>query len=180
MKKIVITCGLIAGLIVSALMLAAMTKVYDPKSYTGSMILGFASMLLAFSFIFVAIKNYRDKEAGGVVNFGKAFKIGAMIALIASTMYVGVWMIYYYNFAPNFWEQECTAAIARMKAEGATQAAMNAKIAEMKYYTEFYKNPLANAAMTYCEILPLGLLVSVVAALILKRKTAEGEAVSLG
>ena len=102
MKKIVWVSGLISGLIVSSLMAISIVRCYNGANYEGSMLIGYASMLAAFSLIFVGIKNYRDKYNNGIISFGKAFKIGLFIALIASTMYVITWLICYYFFIPDF------------------------------------------------------------------------------
>jgi hypothetical protein len=170
MKKNIIICGLIAGLIVTSWMVAAMAG-YKSDYFEGSMLLGYTTMLVAFSLILVGIKNYRDKYNGGTITFGKALKIGLSITLIASTIYVIVWMIDYYYFIPDFYEKYSAHMIAKMKAAGATQAELQKQMADMQSYGKMYKNPFFNAMITYCEILPVGLIVSLISALILKRKT---------
>ena len=100
MKKNVLVFGLIAGLVVSVFMGASMIYMNnnsDASHGTSSIVVGYLSMLIAFSLIFVAVKNYRDKQNGGVISFGKAFKMGLLISLIASTMYVIMWA-FVYNF----------------------------------------------------------------------------------
>ncbi|MFY7918836.1 MAG: DUF4199 domain-containing protein, partial [Chryseotalea sp.] len=124
---------------------------------------GYASMLAAFSLIFVALKNYRDKQNGGVISFGTAFKNGLLIALVTSTVYVVAWLIYFTYFSPDFIEKYAQATLSAMAKEGKSAA-------EMKEFAEMYKNPLINAAVTYTEILPVGIIVSLLAALILKKK----------
>ncbi len=108
MKKNIIIYGLIAGIIVSVLMLSTVNYISHCEGnvdYGTSMLIGYASMLIAFSLVFVGIRNYRDKYNGGVISFGKAFKIGSMIVLIASTIYVVAWMIDYFFFIPDFAEK---------------------------------------------------------------------------
>jgi len=173
MKRNIIICGLIAGLIVTALMMAAMAKIDSFNNYAGSMLVGYTSMLVAFSLIFVAIKNSRDKYGNGTITFGKAFRIGLVITLIASTMYVVVWMIDYYYFIPDFYQKYAAHQLREMKAAGATAAQLAAKAAEVQKYGDLYKNPFYNAMFTYLEILPVGLIVSVLAAVILKRKPTD-------
>ena len=177
MKRNIIICGLIAGLIVTAFMVAAMAKIYNLNNYEGSMLLGYTTMLVAFSLIFVAVKNYRDKYGNGVVSFGKAFRIGLMITLIASTMYVVVWLIDYFYFIPDFYEKYSARELLKLKAGGATPAQLKAELAQIQYYSKLYRNPFFNALITYTEILPVGLIVSVLAAVILKRKSAAGKVV---
>ncbi|MXV50196.1 DUF4199 family protein [Pedobacter sp. HMF7647] len=170
MKKIVIVFGLISGLIVSAMVIYSTTMCYLQGNFEGSMLLGYASMILAFSLIFVAVKNYRDKYNSGVISFGKAFRIGLYITLISSTVYVLVWMVDYYVFIPDFMERYTSHVLNEARAKGATSAELAAKTAELKQYSEMYKSPLGVMLMTYLEIFPVGLIVSVICALILKRK----------
>ena len=103
MKKNIIIYGLIAGIVVSILMLFSHQHV--KWIMTLSLFIGYASMLIAFSLVFVGIRNYRDKYNEGVISFGKAFKIGIMIVLIASTIYVIAWLIDYFFFIPDYLEK---------------------------------------------------------------------------
>jgi hypothetical protein len=170
MKKIVMVCGLIAGLIVSAMLVITLVIYKSSGDFEHGMIYGYASMLLAFSLIFVGIKNYRDKYNHGVINFGKAFKIGLFITLIASTIYVIVWLIDYYFFIPDYGEKYAAQMLEKLKASGASQMEVAKQTKEMASFSEMYKNPLFNALITYSEIIPVGLIVSLVSSLILKKK----------
>src|SRR5215210_9002230 len=108
MKKNIIIYGLIAGIVVSVLMLSSVNYLSHCEGnvdYGTSMLIGYASMLLAFSLVFVGIRNYRDKYNKGVISFGKAFKIGIMIVLIASTIYVIAWLVDFFFFIPDFLEK---------------------------------------------------------------------------
>ncbi|MEE1944120.1 DUF4199 domain-containing protein [Pedobacter sp. KR3-3] len=170
MKKNILVFGLLSGLIVSVAMSVSMVLCYNKNSYSGNMVLGYTMMLLAFVFVFVGIKNYRDKFNGGLISFGNAFKIGGLIALIASTMYVIAWLIVYYNFIPDFMEKYSAHVINQAKEAKVSQAELNKQIAQMNSFKEIYKSPLGIILMTYLEILPLGLIVALISSLILKRK----------
>jgi hypothetical protein len=170
MKKIVLVCGLIAGSIVSAMMIITMAIYTSTGNFENGMIYGYASMLLAFSLIFVGIKNYRDKYNSGIISFGKAFKIGLLITLIASTMYVVVWLINYYYFIPDFGEKYAAHMLEKLKASGASEIEMAKQTKEMASFSEMYKNPFFNALITYSEIIPVGLIVTFISSLILKKK----------
>src|SRR5689334_11942185 len=122
MKKNVIIFGLIAGVIVSAAMILSMAKCYQmPENYDNGMLIGYASMLIAFSFVFVGIKNQRDKYKGGVISFGQAFKTGLFITLIASTIYVITWIIDYYYFVPDFMDKYSVHMVNEVKASGKSE-----------------------------------------------------------
>jgi len=170
MKKLVFVYGIIAGLIVTAMMAFSTGYFCTKGDFEGGMIYGYASMILAFSMIFVGIRSFRNNHNEGIISFGKAFKIGLYISLISSTIYVVGWLINYYFFIPDFMDKYAAAMIAKAKASGMDAAELAKQTAQMAQMKEWYKNPLFIILMTYVEILPVALLISLIAALILKRK----------
>jgi uncharacterized protein DUF4199 len=176
MKKIVIVCGLISGGIVSALMGISIFIVDEHRDYNTSMVIGYATMVLAFSLIFAGIKIFRDKYNGGVVSFGKAFLAGLYISLIASTIYVATWALEYKYVFPDFMEKYSAHMIKEVKASGAGEAQVAEKLKQMNAYSDMYKNPMFFTLMTYAEILPVGIIISLISALILKRKNKMAQA----
>ncbi len=174
MRKNIIIYGLIAGIVVSTLMLISVNSINHSNGnfdYNRSLVIGYASMLIAFSLVFVGIRNYRDKYNGGFISFGKAFKIGILIVLMASTIYVIAWLIDSYFFLPDFAEKYSAHTLDKLKASGASQTEIDKQTKEMASFVRMYKNPFFNAMMTYIEILPVGLIVTLISSLILKRKT---------
>ena len=170
-------CGLISGAIVSTFMLFSIAYCYQTGTFDGSIVLGYASMILAFSLIFVGVKNFRDKYNKGFITFWQAFKTGLYIALVASTVYVIVWLIDYYLFIPDFMDKYASSVLDQAREAGASEAEMQEKVAEMGTYKEMYKNPLMVVLFTYFEILPVGILVSLICAFILKRPGQKVNAV---
>jgi hypothetical protein len=173
MKKNIIIYGLIAGIIVTAQMLFSvnyMSYCNGNLDYGTSMVIGYASMLIAFSLVFVGIRNYRDQYNEGIITFGKAFKIGILIVLIASTMYVIAWLINYYFFSTDFIEKYSAHMIDQLKDSGASAEEIEKQTKEMADFAQMYKNPFFNAMITYTEILPVGLIVTLISSLLLKRK----------
>ena len=169
MKKTIWTFGIIAGLICSVWMMGfILMGKYD--DFDNGMIYGYASMLIAFSMIFVGIKNYRDKQLNGSINFKTAFSIGLFITLIASTFYVVTWLICYYNFLPDIGDKYVAFKLNEMKQNKLPPAEIEKFAQEMKQFSETYKNPFFNALLTYTEILPVGLIISIISSLILKSK----------
>jgi hypothetical protein len=108
-----------------------------------------------------------------VISFGKAFKIGILIVVIASTIYVIAWLIDYYLFIPDFAEKYSAHMLNELKASGAGQAEIDEKTKEMANFVTMFKNPFFNAMMTYVEILPVGLVVTLISSLILKTKKGK-------
>jgi hypothetical protein len=169
MKKIILTYGLIAGIIVSALMILGIFINKD-HNLTVGMIYGFASMIMAFSMIYVAIRQFRNQFLGGKISVGKALLIGLGITLIASTFYVLTWEIEYKYVFPDFMQGYAKVSLESMKAEGASAAAIQKATAEMDEMVKNYNKPLYRVSTTYGEILPVGVLISLICAFILKRK----------
>ena len=178
MKKIVIVNGSIAGLIVGAMLFITAGMYYRNNNFDNGMMIGYATMIVAFSMIFTGIKSYRDKYNDGLISFGKAFKIGLYITLIASTIYVVVWLIDYYCFLPDFGEKYATAMLQKLKAGGASQAKIAALTKEMAWFTEMYKKPIFVVLFTYIEILPVGLIITLISSFILKRKVKPAISIS--
>jgi hypothetical protein len=129
-------------------------------------------MLLAFSLVFVGVKQYRDKFNAGQISFGKAFRIGFFIVLVASSMYVVAWLFNYYLLMPDFLEKYSAHMLEEMKAQGASAEKIQKESKEMASFAKMYQNPFFNALMTYVEILPVGVVVTLISAMILKRKHA--------
>jgi hypothetical protein len=175
MQKNITVYGLTAGIVVSILMLFNINFIGDAGNvdYNTSLLLGYASMLLAFSLVYVGIRNYRDKYNGGVISFGKAFKLGMMMVLIASTIFVIAWLIDYFFFIPDYMDKYSAHELDKLKASGASQAEIDNQTKKLANFARMFKNPFFNAMMTYAEILPVGLIVTLISSLLLKRKTAK-------
>ena len=174
MGKIVLTFGLIAGAILSAMMLITIPFM-EQIGFDKAAIIGYATMVLAFLMVYFGVRSYRDNVAGGGVTFGRAFKVGLMIMAVASACYVATWEVIYYQFAPDFADKYAAHEVEKAKASGATDAQIAAKVQEMTAFKEMYKNPLVNIALTFLEPLPVGLLFTLVGAWLLSRqRRAEG------
>lgn len=173
MRHVVIKYGLWSGAILSAL-----TAVMLPLCMQGivdfgaSEIVGYAAMVLAFVLVFVGVRSYRDEVAGGTIGFGRAFGVGLLITLVACACYVVIWEIVYWGFFPDFLDHYGAYQLDQLRAEGASPAALDAKRAEMEAFAEIYANPVANVLITFLEVFPVGLVVTLVSAGILRKRPA--------
>ena len=179
MRKVILACGLIGGSIVALVLVYSTVSCYSTSQFEGNMLLGYTAMLLAFSLVFVGVKTVRDKHNEGIISFGKAFKTGLFITLITSTIYVAVWLVCYYLFIPDFMEKYTAFVLKQAAEEGNNSAEIAKKTADMQSYTDMYKNPAFVILLTYAEILPVGLVVSLITALLLKRSRKEPGAYSV-
>lgn len=173
MKKNVLVYGLIAGICIATFMSFSIAYCYSKNSFDGSMLLGYTAMLLSFSLIFVGVKNYRDKHNAGIISFKKAFVMALYMAFIASTLYVIGWMIAYYAFFPDFMERLAAYQLSPAKVSQMSAAEVSGIRQQMETFKQWYASPVGVAGATYMEIIPVGLVVSLITALVLKRKVAK-------
>ena len=142
MKRIIIINGLIAGVIVSLMFAISYPLTHNGTlSNESSMVVGYISMVIALSLVFVGIKSYRDQHQKGVITFGRGFVVGILITLIASVMYASTWEIYYNTVASDFMEKYTTSYLEKMKQEGASDAEIAQQRTEMEEFGELYKKP---------------------------------------
>ena len=173
MKKIVLTFGLISGAIISALMLATVPFMHQLEM-TRAMVIGYTTMVLAFLLVFFGIRSYRENIGNGRISFGRALAVGLLIMLIGSACYVITWEIIYFNFMPDFAEKYAAFMLEDMRAKGASAAEMAQKMEEMKRFQVLYDtNIFYNVGMTLLEPLPVGIIMTFISALILRRRAKD-------
>lgn len=172
MRKIVLTFGLIAGGIMSAMLLLSVPFM-ERIGFDNGAIFGYTTMVLAFLMVFFGIKSYRDNVAGGQISFGRALKVGSLISLVATVCYVATWEVVFYNFIPDFPEKYAAYAVDKAQQSGSTEAEIAALQQEMAEFSEMYRNPVINVAFTFLEPLPVALVFTLVSAGMLSRKRRE-------
>ena len=183
MKRTVLTFGLIMGAVMSAMMV--ITIVFADDIGTGhSLVVGYTTMVLAGLLIFFGIRSYRDNVGGGRVSFGRAFAVGMLIVAISAVCYVATWELVRYQLAPGFAAQLETEletdAVAKDRAKGGTPAEVEARVARTRKNFENYRKPGFNAAMTFVEPLPVGLVLALVSAGVLSRRRRSPQAALAG
>ncbi len=174
MRNVVLKYGILSGLIIAVLMvISGAIGGYSEENFAMSMVLGYTTMIISLSIIFFGVRNYRDNYSGGSITFGRGFLIGLCIALIASVFYVTTWKIYSSIALPDFADKYAARVITDLKKSGASDSTVAIKTKEMAEFKQMYANPFFEIAMTFIEIFPVGLLVSLICAFILKRKPAS-------
>src|SRR3712207_3804475 len=117
MTKIVLTFGLIAGVILAAMLLVTL-PFQEEIGFDRLQILGYTTMLVAFLLIFFGVRSYRDNVAGGAVRCGRAFAVGMLIAAVASACYTAAWEVYYFKVAPDFMAKYQAYVLEKARADG--------------------------------------------------------------
>lgn len=170
MTKIVLIFGLISGAIAGGLMWILMGTVNTGSiDFDNGMIWGYATMIIALSLVFFGIKSYRDNH-GGKISFVKGLQVGILISLISAVCYAAAWELYYPRIGDEFMQKYTTYYLDKMKKEGASDAEIEKARTESEQFMEMYKNIFVRFAMSLMEILPVGVIVTLLSAILLRRK----------
>ena len=169
MKKIVLTFGLISGLIMSALMGGSLL-IADKIGSGHSMLLGYTMMVASFLLVYFGIRSYRDNNLGGQISFGRAFTCGLLITLITTVCYVAMWEIVYFNFMSHSMDGYFARLIQKAQSSPGTPEAIQAKVAAIRHSQQLYENPFVNALYTFIEPFPVGLVITLISAATLRKK----------
>jgi hypothetical protein len=168
MKKTVLTFGLISGVLSSAMMLTTLLFV-DRVGFDRAAIVGYTGIVLSFLLVFFGVRSYRE-QSGGTLTFGRGFAVGILITLISCVFYVVTWQFVYFKLNRGFLDQYTAYTIKKAQSEGATDQAIAALRQQMADFKVTYDKPLYNAAYTFIEPFPVGLLITTISAAVLRKK----------
>lgn len=168
MFNTIVKYGVIAGVVVAAFMFATFLGFGDMPPMPWGMVIGYAGMLVALSAVFAGIKRHRDVDRGGVIGFWPAFGMGLAISFIAGVFYVVAWEAVLAITDMDFIASYSNAMLEQARAQGATEAALAKLAADMEALKVQYANPMFRMPMTFVEIFPVGVLVSLVSAALLR------------
>ena len=169
MKKTVLTFGLISGA-VSSLMMVCTIPFVDRIGFDQGEILGYTTIVLSFLLVFFGVRSYREQVGGGTLTFGKAFAVGLLITLVSCACYVITWEVIYFKFLPDFADKYSAYMVEHVRASGASQQVVDASVQQMRDFKKMYDNPWMNAAITFVEPFPIGFLVTLISAVVLRKK----------
>lgn len=174
MKKTVLTFGLISGAVSASMMLITIPFA-DRIGWEKGEILGYTGIVVSALIVFFGIRSYRENVAAGRLTFGRAFAVGILIKLISSACYVATWEIVYYKLMPGFAEKYAAHMVDRAKASGASQQKVDETERQAKQFKQMYDNPAINVALTFAEVFPIGLVVTLLSAAVLRKKARDPE-----
>src|SRR5687768_1221948 len=167
MKKTVLTFGLIPGIIMSVVMFSTFPFM-DKIGFRTGEIIGWTSIVLSFTLIFFGVRSYRENIGQGAITFGRAFKVGILIALLASLIYTLLWLIVYFGIMPEEAKQQFQDMyLQQMQQSGASQD----EIEKGRKMMQMLKNPFLNGIMVFLmEPFPVGLVITLISAAVLRKK----------
>ena len=169
MKKTVLTFGLLSG-VVSALMMFVTVLFIDQIGWDKGVLVGYTGIVMSLLFVYFGVRSYRDNQLGGTITFGRAFGVGMLITLISCVFYVIAWEIEYATIFSDFVDRYAAYAMEDARASGADEAAMAAKAAEMADMRRMMDSPIIRPLVVFIEPFPVGVLVSLISAALLRKK----------
>jgi hypothetical protein len=173
MRKVTLTFGLIAGAIVSAFLIIGIAYWEKTGKAIENALVGYATMVIALSMVFFGIKSYRDNYQKGAIRYWKGFQVGMLITLIASLMYAASWETYNQVSPASsaaFIDYYVECQINKKKEKGASAADIDQVVKRMEDFKRMYRNPAIRFGMTLVEILPVGIIITLISAAALRKK----------
>jgi DNA-binding CsgD family transcriptional regulator len=119
--------------------------------------------------IFFGVKRYRDRELGGVIRYSTASQVGLGITLVAALIYVVAWEVNLSLTDCAFINDYTDSIIEQRRMEGATEVEMSKLVAEMEAMKESYGNTIYRLTITFMEIFPIGVVITLISAAILRK-----------
>ena len=171
MRKIILTYGLIAGVIVSVMILGSLPLWNrGVLNFDNGEIVGYTTIVISLSMVFFGIKSCRDYHFKGSISFWQGIKIGLLITLIASVMYALTWEFSLSSLAPDFSEKMWQYYIDNAKNESQNEAELKVAVQQVETWKEWYKNPVLRFGLMLMEIVPVGIVITIISAAILRKK----------
>jgi hypothetical protein len=168
MKNTVLTFGLLSGVTSIALMTVTMSYI-DTIGFDRGVVVGYTAIVISFLFVYFGIRSFRDNVLGGHITFGKGLQAGILITLVSCVFYVAAWLVIYYNFMPDFGDKYGVYLVDSVRARGGSQAEVDEMIRQADQAKQMLANPFTNAAVTFTEPFPVGLLITLISAAVLKK-----------
>ena len=141
----------------------------DRIGFDRGLVVGYTVIVISFLFVYFGIRSYRDNVLGGRISFAKGFQAGILITLISCLCYVGAWLVTYNQLVPDFPDKYAAYMVEDKRASGASQAEIESTIKQGEDMKKMLENPFMNAALTFTEPFPVGLLITLISAAILRK-----------
>ncbi len=174
MIKTVLKYGGISGIILVATFSVTLFLLESGETpdYALGEVLGYITMILSLSVVYLGIKNYRDDALQGSISFRQALAVGLLISAFASLVFTAVDTIYITLINPDFFTDYMAWEIESMKADGASPVELAAYTDQYKIFTGPWGG-VVNALVMFMTVFLIGMIITLVSAGILVRKTGR-------
>jgi hypothetical protein len=174
MKKVVLIYGLVSG-VVSAILLVATIPYINSADFRKGDVLGYASIVLTVLLVFFGVRSYRENAARAGLSFGRGFAVGILITLISCGCHVVTFQMIYFKFVPDFGDRFAACMVERAKTSGGDPRKIDETAKTAQRLKQLYDKPGTNAAVAFAEAFPVGLIATILSAVILRRRESKDE-----
>jgi hypothetical protein len=169
MIKRIAIYGFIGALICGGLMVGgSLPWASGGQAPEGGLVVGYLTQLIALTVVFLGIKAHRDHALGGVIKFFPALGVGVAISAIATLGWVFGWEIVLAITHFDFGAMYSKSMIAEATARGADAAEIAKITKDAADFAAMYSNPVIRFGMSFIEMFPVGVLVSLISAALLR------------
>jgi hypothetical protein len=174
MKKTIFLFGLLSAAVAIVMMLATV-PLLDAWGHQKTDLLGYGAMVLSALLVFFGIRYYRERAGEGGLGFGRAFAVGLLITLVSSVCQVAAFQLVYFRLVPEFGDRFAACMVERAEDAGATPEKIVETARQAEALKRLYDNPWTNAALTFAQPLPLGIVAAGLSAAVLRRRSGRRE-----
>jgi hypothetical protein len=169
MKRTVLTFGFTSAAVFILLMLGSIPFIMA-LDHRKADVMGYSSMVLSALIIFFGIRSYRENVGAGRISFGRGLSVGLLITAISCASAAIAFEIVYFGIVPDFGDKFSACMIERARDSGDTPQEIEKVASQARMLKGLYDNPLTNAALTFATSFPIGLAVSAISAVILRKR----------
>ncbi|HEX4952071.1 MAG TPA: DUF4199 domain-containing protein [Thermoanaerobaculia bacterium] len=169
MKKTVLRYGLISAAVAVVVMLFTVNFL-DRVGYGTTDVVGYSAMVVSALLVYFGVRAYRQQEGAGRLSFGRGLAVGLMITAVSALCQVVAFQVVYFGVAPDFGERFAACMVERARDGGASDAEIVKTAQRARELKRLYDTPLGNAALTFAQPLPIGLVAAAISAALLRKK----------
>ncbi len=170
MKKLILKNGLYATLVVVGIHVVFWIA-SDHENYTLGELVGYASMILSMSFVFLGMREYKLNEKNGTLSFTEGLKVGTLIALIPSAGFA-LYDLFYVKFLdPDFYKKYSANYLKELEEKLSKEEYIKAA-ADMEANMALFTNPAFQFLVMFATVFVIGFIISLISSIILRTKTS--------
>jgi hypothetical protein len=151
MKNTIIKFGLLIGIFYVLNLIISMELFYSTNNLNNGSSIGIVAFVLISLLFIVGINTYKNKNLNGTITFVQALLAGLGMFIIAATIYVLAWLVYYYTIHPNFMDKYSLVEINKINASTKSIAEKTKALNDVNTMATNYKNPIMVILYTYME-----------------------------
>jgi hypothetical protein len=125
------------------------------------------------SMVFFGIKSYRDNHGNGKITFWKGVQIGLLISLIAGVLYFAgaeTYAMTHPGFVDQFVKLSKDEMVGKLQSQGASQDQIDKTTTQIDQMAKLMQNPLVFFLICLMEIFPVGIVVTLISAGLLRKR----------